>query len=163
GATDVVLQIAVQLGLEARVRLGRLIGRLQFVDQRHQGLGHETAAIGAEAAVSVGPGVDIGEKCVHERQSFAGRRRNQDRDTALRKAWIRSGSLTPGALSTPEETSTIGAPEIRTASVRFSGDSPPARNQFAGSARLRIRVQSNDAPTPPGKSAPFGGLASNSR
>src|SRR5690606_28116230 len=141
-------------------------GRVQLVDQRHQGFGHEAAAIGAETAFGVGPAVrlgGIGEDCVHERQSFAGRRRNQDRDTASRKAWIRSGSLTPGALSTPEETSTMGAPEIRTASATFSGDSPPARNQFAGSARFCISVQSNEAPTPPGRSAPWGGLASNSR
>ena len=76
---------------------------------------------------------------------------------------IRARSLTPGALSTPEETSTIGAPEIRTASETFCGSSPPARNQFAGSARFCISLQSNEAPTPPGRSAPLGGLASNSR
>jgi len=66
GATDVVLQIAVQFGLKAGVRLGRLIGRVQFVDQRHQRLGHEAAAIGAEAPLGVRPGVGVRQGGVHD-------------------------------------------------------------------------------------------------
>jgi hypothetical protein len=67
GPADIVGQEAVQLGLEARVRLGRLIGRVQLVNQRHQGLGHEPPAIGAEAALGVGHVVLVGDDGVHGR------------------------------------------------------------------------------------------------
>ncbi len=48
----------VDLGLELRICLGRLIGLLQVQDQRHQRLGDEAAAIDAEEAALIGPGAE---------------------------------------------------------------------------------------------------------
>src|SRR5690606_2907762 len=123
---------------------------IQLVDQRHQGLGDEAAAVGAEAALGVGPGVGAGQRGVHRRTLARGSGGNQADLAASRKAAIRTGSLTPGALSTPEETSTAGAPVIRAASARLSGDRPPARNHGRSKRRPASRVQSKLAPTPPG-------------
>ena len=46
---------------------------------------------------------------------------------AARNAAISSGSLTPGAVSTPEDTSTMCAPVTATASPRFWARRPPDR------------------------------------
>ena len=50
--------------------------------------------------------------------------------SGLRALWIKramaSGFLIPGALSTPDDTSTAGAPVIATAWLTFSGFKPPA-------------------------------------
>src|SRR5690606_29677114 len=119
GPADIVGQETVQLGLERGVGLRRLVRRIQLVDQRHQGLGDEAAAVGAEAALGVGPGVGVGQGGVHRRTLARGSGGNQADLAASRKAAIRTGSLTPGALSTPEETSTAGAPVIRAASARL--------------------------------------------
>ena len=48
GTTDVVLQQVVELGLESRIRLGRLVFPLQVQDQRHQRFGNITSAELAE-------------------------------------------------------------------------------------------------------------------
>ncbi len=75
------------------------------------------------------------------------------------KARIFAGSFTPGLLSTPEETSTCAAPEIRIASATFSGLRPPESVQSSWSwARKPLRIdQSNALPKPPSRAAPGGG------
>ena len=61
-------------------------------------------------------------------------RRHSEARAARMKARILSGSFTPGALSTPEETSTPGARVMRSASATFSGIRPPdSMNGIVGS------------------------------
>ena len=69
-------------------------------------------------------------------------------------------SLTPGALSTPEETSTPRAPVSAIAAATVSGSSPPDRSQGRRGAKSRARPQSKGSPLPPGNAAPSRGLAS---
>ena len=45
-----------ELGMEGRIVLGFVVGRLQLQDQRHQRFGHEASAIEAEMAFVVGAG-----------------------------------------------------------------------------------------------------------
>src|SRR5258708_21618906 len=82
---------------------------------------------------------------------------------AATNALIRAGSLTPGALSTPEETSTPGAPLSAMAAATLSGSSPPDKSHGTDGRNSRVRRQSNGRPLPPGSMASFGGLASISR
>ena len=79
---------------------------------------------------------------------------------AATKARTRSGSLNPGRLSTPDDTSTCSAPDSRTASATLSGVSPPASIHGRFQRRPAISRQSNAWPLPPGRSAPRGGRAS---
>src|SRR5690606_15026710 len=79
---------------------------------------------------------------------------------AAMKARMSASSFTPGALSTPEETSTCRAPVRRIAVATFSGVSPPARIQGQGQYFRATSRQSKASPLPPGSAAPFGGLAS---
>ncbi len=69
----------------------------------------------------------------------------------------------PGAVSTPDDTSTAPAPVSRVASPKLASSSPPARSQ--GSAILfpaRSR-QSKESPLPPGIApGTAGGFASKS-
>jgi len=78
----------------------------------------------------------------------------------LRNAAILPASFTPGADSTPEETSTRVAPVIRAASATFVGSSPPESAQGKGWRTPCNKVQSNRTPMPPGSAAPSGVLAS---
>src|SRR5512142_3419440 len=114
GPSDIVLEIAVHLGLEGRIGLGLGVGLFQIEDQRHQGFGDDASAENAEMAALVGAaavGGWFGD--VHRTlNSWVAR-------AARMKALIISGSLTPGALSTPEETSTPPARVTRTASATF--------------------------------------------
>ena len=67
----------------------------------------------------------------------------------------RCGSApSPGALSTPEDTSTICAPDSSMARATLSGSSPPARTRAAETA-ARQTFQSKAAPWPPGPLAPL--------
>ena len=60
---DIVLEPALQLGVEGGVALGCLVGLLQLQDQRHQGLGDEPAAMDAEPAVLVRAGAQaVGQR-----------------------------------------------------------------------------------------------------
>ena len=79
---------------------------------------------------------------------------------ARQKAAILVASLTPGADSTPDDTSTYRAPVTRIASATLSGVKPPASIHGTGQRRPAIKRQSNDNPLPPGSSAVRGGLAS---
>ena len=75
GPTDIVGQVVVQLGLERRIGLAGLIGLVQLQHERHQGLGDEPPAIGAEPALDVGHGVLVGDDGVHGQRSRKRRRR----------------------------------------------------------------------------------------
>src|SRR6202011_4517286 len=66
GPADIIAQMAVHLGLERRIGLGRVVGLLQLEDQRHQGFGDEAAAENAEMPVLVGTAAEgIGTRLVH--------------------------------------------------------------------------------------------------
>ena len=73
--------------------------------------------------------------------------------------------FSPGRSSTPDETSTIGAPEMRTASTRLSAVNPPASSQGRWKRLPESSVQSKLSALPPGKAfaIDLGGLASNIR
>src|SRR5690606_4178298 len=109
-----------ELGPERRVRLGRLVFPLQVEDQRHQRLGDETAAIEAEMAPLVRTVAEsVARGCGHETILVgcdAGRAGDACRAAAM-KARIISGSLRPGAVSTPDDTSTPAAPVMAQASA----------------------------------------------
>src|SRR5258708_21189434 len=76
------------------------------------------------------------------------------------KARIISGSLTPGALSTPEETSTPPARVTQAASATFSAVRPPETMNGSLRSSFSSTRQSNTAPRPPGRVAPLGARAS---
>src|SRR3990170_2672937 len=63
---------------------------------------------------------------------------------------MRFKSFFPGADSTPEETSTMGAPVTRMAFATFSGVSPPERIKPSDWDGLPRRFQSKATPLPPG-------------
>ena len=96
-----------------------VVGPLQIEDQRHQGLGDEAAAIEAEMAALVRPGaIGVGrsllEGSAHEPTAFLS---GLGALAAWMKRRTRSGSFSPGARSTPEDTSTIDAPVTASASA----------------------------------------------
>src|SRR3546814_2509552 len=75
------------------------------------------------------------------------------RPAALRKAAILSTSLTPGALSTPDETSTSGATVDAIASPKLAGVSPPAMHHSSIWRWFLSIDQTNRVPVPPGRAA----------
>src|SRR5262249_19155585 len=110
----------------------------------------------AGAAAAIGMSWRLGDQ-----PSFLGR---QSARAAARKARILARSFSPARLSTPEETSTAAAPEIRTASGSNSAVSPPDSIHGQRQVRPAIRPQSNERPLPPGNAwGRLGGLASNRR
>ena len=114
GPADIVLEIAVHFGLERRVGLGLGVGLLQIEDQRHQRFGDKASAENAEMPALVGTAAEgIGQVLIHQVINSSVAR------AARIKARIISGSLMPGARSTPEETSTPPARLTRTASATF--------------------------------------------
>jgi hypothetical protein len=115
GAADIVGPQIVHLGPEAVVGLGALVLRLQLEDQRHQRFDTTRSARRKSPKRPVNGLVGAGHEAV-DRKVFR----------ASRNAAIRPSSLTPGALSTPEETSTCRAPVRRTASATFPAVRPPA-------------------------------------
>src|SRR5581483_12210429 len=100
-----VLELAIERGVSARL----VVRALQLIDRGDQRLGHVAPAENAET-VSHGGG-HVGIEVV----------------TASRNARIRDGSLMPGALSTPDETSTTSGDSAAIARATFSGRRPPAR------------------------------------
>ena len=98
--------------LEGRIVLRLGVGLLQLEDQRHQRLGDEAAAIDAEMPALVGAGAEgIGLLDGHAPLTtlFGAASLSAAARAARMKARILSGSFTPGARSTPDETSTPGA------------------------------------------------------
>src|SRR4029077_18505637 len=154
---DIVLEVAVHLGAEFRIVLRLVVGALQIEDQRHQRLGDEAAAVNAEMPALVRPGAEGIDLL---RNVHAGTLAER---AARMKARIFSGSFTPGALSTPDETSTPGARVMRSASATFSGFKPPESMNGIDKSIFSSRCQSNGLPRPPGRVASRGGRASNSR
>ena len=59
GAADVVLEVALEFGDEGRIGAQFQVGRRQLGQRRHQGLGHEHAAVVAETTAGVGVGMKI--------------------------------------------------------------------------------------------------------
>src|ERR1051326_5409940 len=162
---NIVVEVIGQLGVEIRVAFRLVVGALDGQDQRHQGFGDIAPAIKAEMAPRIrarSKGVAaIGVRCLH--LFLASRQDTQRLRATARNSRIFAGSFSPGRRSTPDETSTALAPEIRTASARSAALSPP--DSIQGSLHLRpaIRCQSKARPLPPGSaSSRRGGLASNS-
>src|SRR6185437_11258669 len=146
-------QIAVHFAAERRIGLGIGVGFFQIENQRHQRLGNEAAAVDAEVPALVGTGakrigllnghltpphptvlraVDLSPKGRgEEEESLASAAR-----AALTKARIFSGSFSPGARSTPDDTSTAPARVIATASPTLAASRPP--DSMNGTARRRF-------------------------
>ena len=160
---DIVREVAIHLLAERRIGLGVGVGLLQFEDQRHQRLGDKAAAINAEMPALVGPGAE-GIRLLDghaELATFAARRAAASR-AARMKARIISESFSPGARSTPEETSTPPARVIRKASATLPASRPPESMNGMPGSRFSRSCQSNDLPRPPGRVASRGARASNS-
>src|SRR5450830_1094151 len=156
-------EMAVHLLLEFRIGLGVGGGLLQLEDERHQRFGDEAATIDAEMPALVGAGAErIGLRHSHALlTAFDALRSNGSAIRAARmKARILSGSLTPGARSTPEDTSTPGALVMRIASVTLSASSPPDSMNGMPTSMPLSSVQSNGVPSPPGRVASCGARAS---
>src|SRR5262249_30699143 len=95
-----------------RVGLGLSVGLLQIEDQRHQRFGDKTSAEDAEMTALIRTAAEgIGQVLIHQVINSSVAR------AAAMKARINSGSLTPDARSTPEETSTPRARLMWTASA----------------------------------------------
>src|SRR5215510_6559081 len=132
--------MAVHLSSEGRVLFGVVVGLLQVENERHQRLGDETAAVKTEAPLLVGTGAEG----IHLlRNVHAGTLAER---AARMKARIFSGSFAPGALSTPEETSTPGARVMRSASATFPAFNPPESMNGIDRSRFSRRCQSNGLP-----------------
>src|SRR5262249_38167497 len=158
-------KIAVHVLLECRVLLRRRIRPFKLEDDRHQCLGDEAAAIIAEMSAVVGTGAERIGLALDSHEPLATLRSLAL--AALRaartKARILSGSFSPGARSTPEETSTPGAEVMRSASATLLASRPPeSRNGTPGSMPFRS-LQSKLLPRPPGRVAVRGARASNKR
>src|SRR5690242_15197124 len=98
--------MAIHLAPECRIGLGRGVGLFQFEDQRHQGFGDEPPAIDTEMPALVRPGPERVRlhDCHAVLASFAATALSAMR-AALMKARIFSASFSPGARSTPDDTS----------------------------------------------------------
>src|SRR5262249_34458127 len=162
---DIILEVTLHLALEGGVVLRRRIGALEIEDERHQRLGDEAAAVEAEMPALVGTGAEgIGLLDGHALLMV---RLAADTLVAARaatmKAWILSGSFSPGRRSTPDETSTPGAPVTRSASATLSASRPPESMNGTRAPTCSRSRQSNGWPSPPGRVAAAGARASNSR
>src|ERR1043166_2527335 len=162
--SDVMGEIPAHLGLERGVDLGGRVGLLQLQDQRHQGLGNEASAVNAEVAALVGAGAERVGLLLngHALLMMLPTSSASAARAARTKARILSGSFSPGARSTPEDTSTARACVMRKASATLPASSPPESMKGTPGSRLSTRRQSNDLPSPPGRVASRGGRASNS-
>ena len=109
-ASDIMREIAVHLLLKGGIGFGLRVGLLQLQNERHQRLGDEPAAIDAEVTALVRPGAKR-IRLLHGHAwlvAGAAARRAAAARAARTKARILSGSFSPGARSTPDETSTPG-------------------------------------------------------
>src|SRR5262249_46132244 len=141
-------EMAVHLPLEFRIRLGGRVGLLQIEDQRHQRLGDEAPAEDAEMPAFVGAGAErIGLLDRHARLATLGL---PSRAAAARAAWMKarilSKSFSPGARSTPEETSTAGARVTLSASATLAASRPPESMKVRLRSRFCSSRQSNGLP-----------------
>src|ERR1700741_3582842 len=150
-----MLEVVVELGLKAGIGTCLSIGGLDGENERRQCLGGEEPPVDAKRAPLVRPAAE-GVRDPHPGP-------HPSAWAAARKARILLRSFSPGRLSTPEDTSTALAPEMRTASGNISAVNPPDSIHSQRQDRPAIRSQSKARPLPPGN-APRrrGGLASNS-
>src|SRR5690606_15532203 len=130
GTADIMGAEMLEFGLELRIGLGPVPLVLQVEDQRHQRFGHESAAEYAETAVFVrarfkriqfGRLVHLfspANSCFPALPACASA-------MARKNASIRFKSLTPGALSTPEDISTALAPVRARAAPILPAFNPP--------------------------------------
>src|SRR4029077_11819824 len=118
----------IHLGLEGGVSPRGGIGLLQIEDKRHQRLGDVASAIETEMAALVRPGAIGVERWPREgggHEALAlGSGRGAFADWMKRRTRYSSFSL---ASSTPDDTSTIEAPVMASASHTLSGSRPPER------------------------------------
>src|SRR5918999_1854625 len=122
-----------ELGAEPLVGARLDPGGLKFGQGRHQRLGDVLAAVGAEAVLDRGGAHDgTAEPCA-----------------AAMKASTLTGSLMPGADSTPEATSTAHGRAAATASATLPGSRPPERIIGTLECRWASRRQSHVRPVPP--------------
>src|SRR5262249_30247984 len=151
-----MFEVIVELGLKAGIFARRGVSGLDRQDQRHQCLGDKAPTIDSETAALVRTASEtVGELRSHSAPSSR---------AAARKALILSRSFSPRPFSTPDETSTGGAPERRIASGNSSAVKPPDSIHTRRQERPAIRPQSKARPLPPGSaSGRRGGFASNSR
>ncbi|MHC2523324.1 hypothetical protein ACVIEM_000409 [Rhizobium leguminosarum] len=125
-AADIMRAEMLQFGLECRIVLCPVPLVLQIKDQRHQCFGDETTAINAETAIFIGAGTEgiRFRRLVHSQLpeaiigAFAF-------STASKNSSIFATLFTPGAVSTPDETSIPGALVMKSASATLSLFSPP--------------------------------------
>src|SRR5262249_41432197 len=153
--SDIVGKVSVHLRAERRVVPHLSISALELEDERHERLGDEAAAVGAEVPAIVGPAAE-GVGLVLDPHAPLARRCAPDAAAsraARMNARIVSGSFSPGARSTPDETSTAGARVIRNASATLSASRPPeSMNGTPGLTPCRS-CQSKLFPSPPGRVA----------
>src|SRR5262249_54005191 len=163
---DIILEVGVHLAAEASVVLGLGVSRFQLEDERHQRLGDEAAAIEPEMPALVGPGAERVElldgHMLLMAVSGAESLRAPSRAAAM-KARILSASFSPGARSTPDETSTPGAAVMRSASTTLSASRPPESMNGARVCTFSSSRQSKRLPSPPGRVAASSARASKIR
>src|SRR5262249_51170096 len=139
-------EVATHLGLERRIVLRGRVGFLQFQDQRHQCLGDEAAAVDTEVAALVGAGAERVGLLLngHALLMILPASSAPAARAARTKARILSGSFSPGARSTPEDTSTARARVMRNASATLPASSPPESMKGTPGSRFSSSRQSND-------------------
>src|SRR5262249_13887461 len=147
-------------GPEYRVFFCLRVSLFQFQDQRHQSLGDEAAAIEPEMAALVrasaeGIGLLDGHALLAANIWAAAAR------AARMKARILSGSFSPGAPSTPEDTWRARARVTRNASATLPASSPPDSMKSSPGSSPSSSRQSKLLPSPPGRVAARGARASN--
>ena len=160
---DIMLQEIVELGLEARVRFGVLVGLLQREDQRHQRFGDEAAAEHAEMAALVGAVAErVGFFDLHALPyllilTLEGGDRRVDEGLDFPRILDAGRAFDAGRhIDAARAGKGYGLADI--ARVK-----PPDSSQGLRGRKSEASRQSKATPLPPGSTAPFGGLASISR
>src|SRR5262245_126003 len=150
GPTDVMLQQPVELFAERLVLACGVVAGRQLFDRRDERLGHEPAAVCPEITASIRIASSehrpIDRRCLgrlHQRYSSKARRAFEMNCATLSK------SFTPGADSTPDDTSTPNGCTARMAVATLSGVRPPASTTLRVFAIPAARVQSTALPVPP--------------
>src|SRR6516225_415610 len=156
----IVAQVTRHLRRKSRIGSRVRIGLLQRENQRHQRLSDETPTKLTKVAPLVGTGAERvqwrGNRHTLLAAAFSGVAASR---AARMNARILSGSLSPAARSTPDETSTPRGRVSASARATFSGSRPPESMKGTPGSRFSTRVQSNALPSPPGRVAERGGRA----
>src|SRR5690606_35265301 len=156
-ATHIVALHEIDFCLKGGIGFRRLIGFFKIEHERHQCFGDKASAEYAETTPfirSVSQGVWCRRAqgfslsiCLLLSAAFTGL---QAALAALMKASMSPGDFRPGAVSTPDETSTVFAPVTRIASPTLSGVRPPDSIQGISGRCPAISDQSKTRPFPPG-------------